>query len=44
MIKTSFDKKPQINLVARPDIFVKNIKAMLLIKKELKKIKLKFSR
>lgn len=44
MIKTSFDKKPQINLVARPDIFVKNIKAMLLIKKELKKIKLEFSR
>ena len=35
MIKTDFKKKPHFTFVARPDTALKNIKAMLLIKKKL---------
>lgn len=44
MIKTDFIKYPNFTLVARPDIALKNISAMFLIKKELNKLKKKYSK
>lgn len=44
MIKTNIDKNPNITFVARPDVILKNFKAIRLINKELKKIKRTFSK
>ena len=43
MIKTPYKKEPFFTFVARPDVAIKNINAMLLIRKELKKIKAKYT-
>lgn len=43
MIKTPYKKEPFFTFVARPDVALKNINAMLLIRKELKKIKAKYT-
>ncbi|MDA9184182.1 class I SAM-dependent methyltransferase [Flavobacteriaceae bacterium] len=44
MVKTDFKKQPLITFVARPDVALKNIKAMILINSELKKIKKKYAK
>jgi hypothetical protein len=44
MVKTNFKKQPLITFVSRPDVALKNIKAMILINSELKKIKKKYAK
>ena len=44
MVKTDYKKHPQITLVARPDIALNNIKAMVFIYSKLKEIKRNYSK
>jgi len=43
MIKTGIQKQPTFNFVARPDVVIKNLNAIYLIQKQLKKIKKEYS-
>ena len=38
MIKTKFEKKPTITFIARPDVILKNLRAVALIYAELRRI------